>query len=61
MLTEVLTEFMYHERCFLTFFIIYKKRENYYRRNRDLILNRTKDYHRNDQERLREQARQKLI
>ena len=31
----------------------------YYQRNRDVILNRTKDYYENDQERLREQARDK--
>ena len=29
----------------------------YYQRNRDVILNRAKDYHENDKERLREQAR----
>ena len=31
----------------------------YYQRNRDVILNRTKDYYKNDQDRLREQARDK--
>ena len=31
----------------------------YYRRNREVILNRTKDYCENDKERLREQARDK--
>ena len=31
----------------------------YYQRNRDLILNRAKDYYENDKERLREQARDK--
>ena len=31
----------------------------YYRRNRDVILNRAKDYYENDKERLREQARDK--
>ena len=30
----------------------------YYQRNRDVILNRAKDYYENDKERLREQARQ---
>ena len=30
----------------------------YYQRNRDVILNRAKDYYENDNERLREQARQ---
>ena len=32
---------------------------NYYQRNRDMILNRAKDYHKNDEERLREPARNK--
>ena len=31
----------------------------YYQRNRNIILNRTKDYHENDKERLRRQARDK--
>ena len=31
----------------------------YYKRNRDVILNRAKDYYENDKERLREQARDK--
>ena len=31
----------------------------YYQRNRDVILNRAKDYYKNDKERLREQARYK--
>ena len=31
----------------------------YYQRNRDVILNRTKDYYENDKERLREQVRDK--
>ena len=31
----------------------------YYQRNRDVILNREKDYYENDKERLREQARDK--
>ena len=31
----------------------------YYQRNRDVILNRVKDYYENDKERLREQARHK--
>ena len=31
----------------------------YYQRNRDVILNRAKDYYENDKERLREQARYK--
>ena len=31
----------------------------YYQRKRDVILNRAKDYYKNDKERLREQARDK--
>ena len=31
----------------------------YYQRNRDVILNRAKDYYENDKERLREEARDK--
>ena len=31
----------------------------YYQRNRDVILNRAKDYYENDKERLREQVRDK--
>ena len=31
----------------------------YYQRNRDVTLNRAKDYYKNDKERLREQARDK--
>ena len=33
--------------------------KTYYQRNRDVILNRAKDYYENDKERLREQARYK--
>ena len=31
----------------------------YYKKNRDMILNRAKDYYENDKERLRKQARDK--
>ena len=31
----------------------------YHQKNRDVILNRTKDYYENDKERLREEARDK--
>ena len=31
----------------------------YYQRNTDVVLNRSKEYHKNDKERLREQARNK--
>ena len=32
----------------------------YYQKNRDMILNKAKDYYENDKERLREQARDKI-
>ena len=46
------------------FFVLYIKMSEctdltYYQRNRDVILNRAKDYYENDKERLREQARDK--
>ena len=50
------------------FFIIYKMGEcnsientnlTYYKKNRDMILNRAKDYYENNRERLRVQAREK--
>ena len=34
-------------------------KQTYYQRNRDVIVNRTKDYYKNDKERLREQAKDK--
>ena len=34
--------------------------ETYYKKNRDVILSKAKDYHKNDQERLREKARDKF-
>ena len=44
-------------------FIIYKNGWEclltYHQRNRDVILNRAKDYYENDKEKLREQARDK--
>ena len=33
--------------------------DTYYRKNRDVVLNRAKDYYKKDKERLREQARDK--
>ena len=33
--------------------------DTYYQKNRDVMLNRAKDYYKNDKERLREQARDK--
>ena len=42
------------------FFPIYiKMSETNYQRNREVILNRAKDYYENDKERLREQERYK--
>ena len=35
--------------------------ETYYQRNRDLILNRAKDYYGNDKERLRKREKDKYI
>ena len=45
----------------LFIFSLYKKINNttYYQRNREIILNRVKDYYENDKERLREEARNK--
>ena len=52
------------KEVFLKFFLLYiKMRENtnwtYYQRNRDVILNRAKDYYENDKKRLTGQARDK--
>ena len=49
---------------FYKFFLLYIKMSEsayltYYQRNRDVILNRAKDYYENDKERLREHARYK--
>ena len=46
------------------FFLLYIKMSkntnlNYYQKNWDVILNRSKDYYENNKERLREQARDK--
>ena len=50
--------------AFYNFFLLYIKMSEsayltYYQRNRDVILNRAKDYYENDKERLRKQARDK--
>ena len=34
-------------------------KETYYQKNKNVILNRAKDYYKNDKEKLREQARNK--
>ena len=49
---------------FYKIFLLYIKMSEsayltYYQRNRDVILNRAKDYYENDKKRLREQARDK--
>ena len=43
------------------FFLLYIKMNEttYYQRNRDVILNKAKDYYKNDKERLRDNARDK--
>ena len=41
------------------YYIYYSAYLTYYQRNRDVILNRAKDYNENDKERLRVQARDK--
>ena len=58
----VLTQLI--KEVFYDFFFLYiKMNENtnltYYQRNRDVILNRSKDYYENDKERSRIQARDK--
>ena len=49
------------KKSFYNFFFHYIKMDNttYYQRNREIMLNRAKDYYENDKERLREQARNK--
>ena len=43
----------------INFFVIYKKAKILIQKNRDVILNRAKDYYENNKERLRVQARDK--
>ena len=52
---------MHYEKFYLFYFSLYIKINNttYYQRNREIILNRAKDYYENDKKRLREQARDK--
>ena len=47
--------------CKKFIFSLYKKMDNttYYQRNREIMLNRAKDYYENAKERLKEQARNK--
>ena len=52
------------KRVFYKFVLLYIKMSEsayltYYQRNRDVILNRARDYYEDDKERLREQARDK--
>ena len=49
------------KEVFCKFFLLYMKMSGsayltYYQRNRDVILNRAKDYYENDKDTLREQA-----
>ena len=43
------------------YFLVYERDADltYHQRNKDVMLNKAKDYYRNDKERLREQARNK--
>ena len=41
------------------FFVIYKNELTYNQRNREVVLNKAKDYYKNNKERLRGQARDK--
>ena len=43
------------------YFLVYERDADltYHQRNKDVMLNKAKDYHKNDKERLREQARNK--
>ena len=55
---------MFYKTFFIINFLLYiKMGENtdltYYQRHRDVILNRAKDYYKDNKERLREQARDK--
>ena len=60
-LDDTLYELNISKKLFFSLYI--KMAENtdltYYQKNKDLILNKAKDYYKNDQERLREQARDK--
>ena len=48
------------KKAFYIFLLYIKVSEtSYYQRNREVTLNRAKDYYENDKERLREQARYK--
>ena len=49
------------KKGFLEFFFHYIKMYNttYYQKNREIMLNREKDYYENDKERVRDQARNK--
>ena len=52
------------KRCFIKKKLLYIKMNEYFdltyfQRNRDVMLNRAKDYYENDKERLRKQARDK--
>ena len=59
-----LIKVVFYKKKFIITFLLYIKISEktdltYYQKNRDVILNRAKDYYENDKERLREQARDK--
>ena len=62
-LTWLIKVVFYKKKFIITFLLYIKISEKtdltYYQKNRDVILNRAKDYYENDKERLREQARDK--
>ena len=62
-LTWLIKVVFYKKKFIITFLLYIKISEKtdltYYQKNRDVILNRAKDYYENDKKRLREQARDK--
>ena len=62
-LTWLIKVVFYKKKFIITFLLYIKISEKtdltYYQKNRDVILNRAKDYYENDKERLRGQARDK--
>ena len=59
----IIKEVFYKNFFFFQLYIKMSESNNltYYQRNREIILNRAKDYYKNDKERLKEQARDKQI
>ena len=62
-LTWLIKVVFYKKKFIITFLLYIKVSEKtdltYYQKNRDVILNRAKDYYENDKEKLRGQARDK--